>query len=67
MVAPGVGCECAPGLRSGLKLVLAPELEVRDLFRIAEAHGAQIRRLDFKRDSLEDIFLRAMEDRDGRL
>ena len=24
-------------------------------------HGVQIRRLDYKRDSLQDIFLRAME------
>jgi hypothetical protein len=43
-------------------------VEIGDLYRIALAHGVQIRRLNFKRDSLEDIFLKAMENgnmRDG--
>jgi len=31
------------------------------LYRLALEHGVQIRRLNFKRDSLEDIFLKAME------
>jgi hypothetical protein len=36
-------------------------VEISDLYRLALAHGVQIRRLNFKRDSLEDIFLKAME------
>ena len=35
------------------------------LFEEAHYHGAVIRRLDCKRDSLQDIFLRAMEDHNG--
>jgi hypothetical protein len=35
--------------------------EISDLYRLALEHGVQIRRLNFKRDSLEDIFLKAME------
>jgi hypothetical protein len=31
------------------------------LYRIAAEREVQIRRLNFKRDSLEDIFLKAME------
>jgi ABC-2 type transport system ATP-binding protein len=44
-----------------LKMVLPEAVEIRDLYAVAERHGVQIRRLDYKRDSLQDIFLRAME------
>ena len=44
-----------------LKLVLQDGVEVRDLYRIAADRKVQIRRLNYKRDSLEDIFLKAME------
>ena len=37
------------------------ERRFADLYRIAFESGVQIRRLNFKRDSLEDIFLKAME------
>jgi ABC-2 type transport system ATP-binding protein len=55
----GLGCELAvaPGRR--LKMVL-PE-GVGDLYRLARDHEVQLRRVNFKRDSLEDIFLKAME------
>ena len=36
-------------------------VEIGDLYRLAHAHEVQIRRLNYKRDSLEDIFLKAME------
>jgi hypothetical protein len=36
-------------------------IEISDLYRLALEHGVQVRRLNFKRDSLEDIFLKAME------
>jgi hypothetical protein len=36
-------------------------VEISDLYRLALTHAVQIRRLNFKRDSLEDIFLKAME------
>jgi ABC-2 type transport system ATP-binding protein len=44
-----------------MKLVLPDSVTVRDLYAAADRHGASIRRLDCKRDSLQDIFLRAME------
>ncbi|HVT60253.1 MAG TPA: ABC transporter ATP-binding protein [Thermoanaerobaculia bacterium] len=59
--AAALGCECAAGTRQRLKLVLPEGVEVRDLYRLAAERQLQIRRLDFKRDSLEDIFLKAME------
>ena len=66
-LAEGLGCECAAGLRQRLKLVLPAGLAVRDLYRVAAEQELQIRRLDYKRDSLEDIFLKAMEESHGGL
>jgi len=57
----GLGAELATGTRQRLKLVLPDNVGVRDLYRLAAERRVQIRRLDYKRDSLEDIFLKAME------
>jgi ABC-2 type transport system ATP-binding protein len=66
--AERLGCEIAVGTRQRLKLVLPEGVEIRDLYRLASEQQVQIRRLDYKRDSLEDIFLKAMEGgSDGRL
>jgi ABC-2 type transport system ATP-binding protein len=62
-----LGCETAPGSQGRVKLVLPDGLEVRRLYEIAAAQNVQIRRLNHKRDSLEDIFLKAMETANGRL
>src|SRR5262249_16852881 len=62
-----LGCEYALTGDRRLKLVLQNGVEVRDLYRIAAERQVQIRRLNYKRDSLEDIFLKAMEDRNGGL
>ena len=57
----GLGCEYAFNNAERLKLVLQEGVEVRDLYALAARSNVQIRRLNFKRDSLEDIFLKAME------
>jgi ABC-2 type transport system ATP-binding protein len=44
-----------------MKLVLADGIETHDIFRIAAERQVRIRRLNFRRDTLEDIFLKAME------
>ena len=62
-----LGCEYALTGDHRVKLVLPEGIEIRDLYRIASAHEVQIRRLNFKRDSLEDIFLKAMETNHGSL
>ncbi len=62
--AEGLGCETAAataGGRQRLKLVLPEGIEVADLYREAHRRGVQIRHLAHRRDSLEDIFLKAME------
>ena len=55
-----MGCECAI-TANRLKMVLADGVEIRDIYRLAAERDVRIRRLNFRRDTLEDIFLRAME------
>lgn len=61
------GCEYAITGARRIKLVLQDDVEITDLYRLASEQQVQIRRLNFKRDSLEDIFLKAMEDGNGGL
>src|SRR5450432_1351544 len=56
-----LGCETAPGAQGRIKLILPDGLEVRRLYEVAAEQDVQIRRLSHKRDSLEDIFLKAMD------
>ena len=56
----GLGCECASFGSGKLKVVLPDNIEVRQLYRLASDHAVQIRRMNYRRDSLEDIFLKAM-------
>src|SRR6266852_424764 len=56
-----LGCECAVTSDHRLKVILQEGTEIRDLYRVAAETQLQIRRLTYKRDSLEDIFLKAME------
>lgn len=62
-----LGCEVAVQNRRRIKMVLPEQVEIADLYRIAAEQEIQIRRLDYKRSSLEDIFLRAIGDDDGGL
>jgi ABC-2 type transport system ATP-binding protein len=55
-----LGCECAV-TANRMKMVLAEGVETRDIFRLAAEQQVRIRRLNFRRDTLEDIFLKAME------
>jgi ABC-2 type transport system ATP-binding protein len=62
-----LGCECATAGDRRLKLVMGEGLEIRDIYRLAGERSLQLRRLTYRRDSLEDIFLKAMEVTNGRL
>lgn len=55
-----LGCECASFGGGRLKIVLPDNIEVRQLYQLAGEHSVQIRRMNYRRDSLEDIFLKAM-------
>jgi ABC-2 type transport system ATP-binding protein len=55
-----LGCECAVSANR-MKMVLADGIATRDIFQLAAEQNVRIRRLNFRRDTLEDIFLKAME------
>jgi ABC-2 type transport system ATP-binding protein len=62
----GLGCECAfypngSGV-ARVKVVLPEAVEMRELFRLAAELDVQVRRMNYRRDSLEDIFLAAMKE-----
>ena len=63
--AAALGCEIASLEPGKLKLVMPADVSTRDLWVEADRIGIGIRRLDLKRDSLQDIFLRAMEGNHG--
>jgi len=65
--AEAIGCTCALISPGRLKMVLPQQVAVLDLYKIAASQAIQIRRLDYKRDSLQDIFLKAMEEPRGRV
>ena len=58
-----MGCEWA----RRLKMVLPEGLNVSHIFEVAAQTDTQLRRLSYKRDSLEDIFLKAMGTENGSL
>ncbi|HKW57033.1 MAG TPA: ABC transporter ATP-binding protein [Candidatus Acidoferrum sp.] len=65
-----LGCECAVFGDGRIKVVMPDGVEIREVFKAAADRGVQIRRMNHRRDSLEDIFLNAMEQTgaaDGRL
>ncbi len=63
-----LGVECALHGKRRIKMVLPETVEIRNLYELASTRQVQIRRLHYKRDSLEDIFMKAMEGGDnGRI
>ncbi len=56
-----LGCACAVTSPGKIKTVLTEGIEIRDLYRLAADRDVQLRRLNYRRDSLEDIFLKAMQ------
>jgi ABC-2 type transport system ATP-binding protein len=56
-----LGCEYAVISERRIKVIMQEDVEISDLYRLAHQYEVQVRRLNFKRDSLEDIFLKAME------
>jgi ABC-2 type transport system ATP-binding protein len=60
-----IGCEVAELPNRRLKIVLPEGVAPRELWRIAGERGVQLRRLTSSRNSLEHLFLRAMEESGG--
>jgi ABC-2 type transport system ATP-binding protein len=56
-----LGCECVGAGLGRIKMVLPADFELREIYRLAAERDLQLRRLNYRRDTLEDIFLKAME------
>lgn len=56
-----LGCEVATLNRRRLKAVLPDNVGLADIYQLAHTHEVQIRTLNHKQDSLEDLFFKAME------
>jgi ABC-2 type transport system ATP-binding protein len=59
----GLGAEVAMAGRGRWKMVLPPEFEMREIYRLAAEQDLELRRLNYRRDTLEDIFLKAMTEK----
>jgi ABC-2 type transport system ATP-binding protein len=57
-----LGCECASAGIGRLKMVLPVGFEMREIYRLAAERDLQLRKLNYRRDTLEDIFLKAMSE-----
>ena len=57
-----LGCEYALSGSNQIRLVLGGGVQIQDLYRVAAEQRVQIRRLGHRRDSLEALFLEAVED-----
>ncbi len=57
-----LGCEATPAGHPGkLRMVLPPGFEMQEIYRVAAERDLQLRRLHYRFDTLEEIFLRAMQ------
>jgi ABC-2 type transport system ATP-binding protein len=61
------GCEVAELPNRRLKIVLPEGMASRELWRIAGEQGVELRRMTSSRNSLEQLFLKAMEERSAGL
>lgn len=57
-----LGCEVALPNRRRIKAIIPDGTDISQLYELAAKLNVQIRNLDYKRDSLEDIFMRAMDE-----
>lgn len=63
----GLGCNCTTTGAGRFRMVLPEGFDLREIYRVAAARDLQLRRLSHRRDTLEDIFLKAMEVERGGL
>jgi len=55
-----LGATCAMAGKGRWKMVLPAEFSFRELFKVASERDLELRRLNYRKDTLEDIFLKAM-------
>ena len=57
-----IGCDCRLGQRESLEVALPDGMEPRRLFEAAHRQQVQIRHFYARKDTLEDIFLKVLEE-----
>jgi ABC-2 type transport system ATP-binding protein len=56
-----LGCRCTVSGKGRFKMELSPDFELKRIYRLAADRDLQLRRLSYRQDTLEEIFLKAME------
>ena len=56
-----LGCECSNLGLGRFRMVLPDGFELKEIYRWAAGRDLQLRRLNYRRDTLEEIFLKAMQ------
>jgi ABC-2 type transport system ATP-binding protein len=57
----GLGCPCSVDAKGRFKLELPAEFDMRRIYRLAADRDLQLRRVSYRQDTLEEIFMKAME------
>lgn len=57
----GLGCPCTVDVKGRFKLELPAEFDMRRIYRLAADRDLQLRRVSYRQDTLEEIFMKAME------
>ena len=57
----GLGCPCSVDLKGRFKLELPADFDMRKIYGFAAERDLQLRRVSYRQDTLEEIFLKAME------
>jgi ABC-2 type transport system ATP-binding protein len=55
-----LGCECSPLGLGRFRMVLPDGFDLKEIYRVAANRDLQLRRLNYRRDTLEEIFMKAM-------
>ncbi|MBN1901453.1 ABC transporter ATP-binding protein [Candidatus Sumerlaeota bacterium] len=56
------GCQCSLSERDIIRIVLPPNEKTRLLFELAKKNDVQLRHFYYKKSSLEDVFIQALEE-----
>jgi ABC-2 type transport system ATP-binding protein len=56
-----LGCAYTSDVKGRIKMEVSPDFRVREIYKLAAERDLQLRRVSYRQDTLEEIFLKAME------